>query len=123
MTYRVRHPELHQEEDTVPGWKVLLAVAVTLLVSGVLIGWSISMLDAREAELRPSRSFPEQLLGPRRRVSGVEQSLFAEPARGIVQAARARRELDRYQWVDRELGIVRIPIERAIELRAREGAP
>src|SRR4051812_5984771 len=123
MTYRVRHPELHQEEDRVPGWKVSLAVLVTLVVSGVTIAWSVHMLDERVAVLRPSRIFPEQRLGPRRRVSGVEQRLFTEPPIGLSTEARALRELDRYQWVDRTRGIVRIPIERAMELRAREGAP
>ena len=42
-----------------------------------------------------------------------------------LQALRARDDaaLHHYAWVDREAGVVRIPVERAIELLAERGLP
>jgi hypothetical protein len=37
--------------------------------------------------------------------------------------AREDERLSTYGWVDRSAGIVRVPIERAIEIVAREGLP
>jgi len=34
-----------------------------------------------------------------------------------------RRLLDRYEWVDRTSGVVRIPVERAMDLIAERGLP
>src|SRR5205807_2303427 len=95
--------------------QVLVAVAVTLVVSAVLVVWAISATRAREAELRPSRAFPERWLGPRHMVAGVREDLFGEQ-RGASFNARQRQELERYGWVDRGRGIVHVPIDRAIDL-------
>lgn len=42
-----------------------------------------------------------------------------------LTAHRAREDelLERYGWIDREAGIVRLPIERALELTAERGLP
>ena len=37
--------------------------------------------------------------------------------------AQQRAKLSAYQWVDRNAGIVRIPIDRALELIAQQGGP
>ena len=36
---------------------------------------------------------------------------------------QAKRRLETYGWIDRKNGIIRIPIERASELIARQGLP
>jgi len=36
---------------------------------------------------------------------------------------QSRRHLDTYAWIDQKNGITRVPIERAMELIAREGLP
>ncbi len=115
MTYRVRNPELHQEEDRVPAWKVLLACAATLVISAVMVTWAVTANDAREAALRPSGVFLERWLGPRHEVAGVREDLFGEH-RGRSVLGRQRAVLSRYGWVDRARGVVRIPIDQAIDL-------
>jgi hypothetical protein len=116
MTYRVRHPELHQEEDVVPFWKVALAIAATLIVSAVMIVWALSLIEGHEAVLRPSGAFPERWLGPRHMVARVRQDVFGEEGRGVSLDALARADLASYGWVDEARGIVRIPVDRAIDL-------
>lgn len=34
-----------------------------------------------------------------------------------------QKQLDSYGWIDKDRGLVRIPIERAMEIAAREGLP
>jgi hypothetical protein len=122
MTYRVRNPDLHQEEDLVPLWKVLAALALTAGVSAVLILWAVSATDARMAALRPSGVFPERWIGPRHMVAKVREDYFGEQ-RGRSYDGRKQAELDSYGWVDPAQGTVRIPIQRAIDLVVQEGQP
>lgn len=50
----------------------------------------------------------------------VEQSLIESNARGIEMRRAEEAELHRYEWVDRDAGIARIPIERAMKLVEEE---
>jgi hypothetical protein len=115
MTYRNRNPELHQEEDVLPMWQVLAAMALTLAISAVLVVWAVSATRGHEAELRASRAFPERWLGPRHMVARVREDLFGEQ-RGASFNAQQRAELESYGWVDRARGVVHVPVERAIDL-------
>jgi len=121
MSYRFRHPELHQEEDDVPRWKVVCALAVVAVVSGVLILWARAIVDERFAALRPSGVFPEQWLGPRHMVARVRQDLFTERRPDGTLLAAQRRVLESYGWVDPARGLVRIPIDAAIDLVVQGG--
>jgi hypothetical protein len=57
--------------------------------------------------------------GPPAIAGGV--TLQPAPARDIAAyRAEKRRLISGYAWVDRERGIVRIPIERAMELRVQQ---
>jgi hypothetical protein len=122
MTYRFRNPDLHQEEDLVPRWKVLAALALTVVISAALILWAVCATDARVAALRPSGVFPERWLGPRHMVAKIREDIFGEQ-RGRSFNARKRAELDSYGWVDPAHDVVRIPIQRAIDLVVQEGQP
>jgi uncharacterized iron-regulated membrane protein len=115
MTYRVRNPDLHQEDDIVAGRRVLLAILVTLVISGIMVTWAVSANAAHEAAFRPSGVFPERWLGSRHMVAGVREDLFGEQP-GASSEAGARAELDGYGWVDRERRVARIPIAVAMDL-------
>ena len=122
MTYRVRNPELPQEDDLVPPWKIVLASLVVLVISAVLVVWAVSANAGHEAVLRPSGAFPEQWLGPRHRVSLVRQDIFGEHACRSLDAEQ-RAVLGSYGWVDQERGLVRIPVDRAMDLLLEGGRP
>lgn len=50
--------------------------------------------------------------------------LEIKPSRNLAQQRAAEdRLLTRYRWIDKEEGVVQIPIERALELVADEGLP
>jgi len=123
MNSRFRHSDLHQEEDDVPRSKVVVGLVVILVVSAVLIVWTVDLVNGRSSALRPSGVFPERWLGPRHLVSRVREDLFTERRPGATINAEKRRELGSYGWVDPGQGIVRIPIEEAMSLVARGEKP
>jgi hypothetical protein len=66
--------------------------------------------DVSAGEPRPGQS-----------ASSIRTNLFQyQPGDGTADKARQRRDLERFGWVDREHGIVRIPIDTAIELELAE---
>lgn len=105
----------HERRDVT--FKPLLIAAavlvIALLVAVVGMERLFDYLAAREA----SRSEPASPLAGSRRDAPPDPRLQTEPLEDL-QALREREQsvLDSYGWVDREGGVVRIPIERAIEL-------
>lgn len=126
-----------QEEDRVSGKGVLVAAAVLVgaTIIGVLAAYLIT--DCSTAELarapRPvlyldplPRAVPAAVPGQvPEDVNQIEQVLFRERAPGLEERAQAKELLRGYGWVDRDAGLVRIPIDRAMELyvqRHQQGA-
>jgi hypothetical protein len=105
-----------QEEDRVPTrlvMKVFLG-ASTLLVVLCLLAYFI--LQARERQMRPSGRFLERELPPPHRVAEIRQETFDVLPPQPQRLENSENELHRYGWVDEAHGIVRIPIEQAIDL-------
>jgi hypothetical protein len=103
-------------EDALPSGRIWAVLIATLIIGGLLTWWVWKILEDVESELRPSGQFPEQRLGPPRERHAIEQSRFDDIAfRGRIQAGQ-RADLQRYGWVHRESGILRIPVERAFDL-------
>jgi hypothetical protein len=122
MTYRFRNPELYQEDDRVPVVPIAIGTLVTLVISAALVVWAVSATFGFEAEFRPSRAFPETWIGLRRTVARVREDLFGE-VRGPGLLEAEQKELRRYGWVDRDARVVRIPIDRAIDLYVSGARP
>jgi hypothetical protein len=120
-----------QEEDRVPGMGVLAAVAclVTISTMGVLgayfiANWSIAELARAQRLPLYIESLPQAAPGavPGRvpeEVNQIEQVLFSDRAPGLEERAYEHTLLRGYGWVDRDARLVRIPIDRAIELYVR----
>jgi hypothetical protein len=93
-------------------------VGTVLLMSGLL-----TRLDRAEATASPKAS-PLAGYGPQ---TPPEPRLQTDPAGDLRQLReRERSQLTEYGWVDRERGVVRVPIERAMDLLAKQrgaGAP
>ncbi|AUX23730.1 hypothetical protein SOCEGT47_042600 [Sorangium cellulosum] len=129
MTTKYRRPDVTQEEDRVP-WRGFLAITFAVVVIFVILaGWSWMILRGREAALRPAGRAPEYAregFQPRGVVAGVDQRIFAsqegpgEGGIGLMLNRRKREELGRFGWVDRERGLVQIPIEDAMHLVVEE---
>ena len=116
MSETTKNTDLHQEEDQLPRGTLLLTAAAMGLVLALLVTWAWYSLQQREHLLRPSRVFPERDLGPRRAVGEELEDIFGDEGRGQVLNERKRKEISRFQWVDRQKRIVAIPVDDAIEL-------
>lgn len=112
----------HEEHDvdirSIVGFGV--GLAVVCLVTAVAMLWLFRYLDRqlveREAPVSPL-AMPAGQLPPEPRL------LTDEPATLEEYRAEQERKLATYGWVDREKGIVRIPIERAKTLILERGLP
>jgi hypothetical protein len=77
----------------------------------------------REMGRRTDRPRPAMALDDSRRLP-VEPRLQVHPTLDAAEMRRLEREqLTTYGWVDQQRGIVRIPVDRAIELLAARGLP
>lgn len=102
----------------------IACIGVVILISAVVIHAAVWRLykafDSRE-EHRGRQ--PATLVNAQRQ-SPPEPRLQIDPASDLsqMQAAEDAR-LRSYGWVDRQSGVVRIPIERAMKLIAERGLP
>jgi hypothetical protein len=115
---------VHHEESDIEIRGVLI-FAAGLLVTAVGISFIVWLLfsyfNAREAR-QGTPEFPlaateEHRLPPEPRL----QTNPREDLRGLMDAEQ--RTLTTYGWVDRNAGIVRIPIDEAMRLTVQRGLP
>lgn len=107
-------PSVQQEPDLVPGWRLLslAGLAVCVAALGVLVSWW--MLSDSSASHLSSRTASSAAFA----AGTPEQTPIEASERGLTLRAKQKQQLTGYGWVDRDAGIARIPIERAMDLRA-----
>lgn len=93
--------------DTVAPRPVLLAIGVTVAAGALVVAWA--------AGLRHARPAPDIAAAP-----PAPPSVGPSPA--LEARARAERALTEWSWVDRERGVVTMPIDEAMAVVA-SGAP
>jgi hypothetical protein len=95
---------------------------VSLVVGAAGVFFAGAILATQVGALQPSNAGPR---GPRRTprtLSQVEQTPIWDTRVGLDLLEKQRRELDRWGWVDREAGVAKIPIDRAMDIVAREAS-
>ncbi|MCS6804460.1 MAG: hypothetical protein RMM98_03035 [Acidobacteriota bacterium] len=96
-----------------------IGLAVLTVIALLAMWLTFDRLQAREA----SKALPPSPLAGERPPT-PEPRLQVTPEADLERWLAAEREkLNSYGWVNREAGIVRIPIDRAIELIAERGLP
>jgi hypothetical protein len=115
--------------DTAPvrGLQVTGVLAGTLFVFTVFVWLTWRQLQVREAHLAPTGVREPTRLGEPE-VNLVNTGLIPLDTRGYEEKNQQLRALHGYGWVDRDAGLVHIPIEQGIERVVREqggkaGAP
>jgi hypothetical protein len=113
----------------------VFAFLISLAVGGLLVYfvvWGLyDFLDARQRSHQPQQNpLVKQLDADPRIVSPEEITKFPQPRlerneRVEIGDFRLKEEqtLNSYGWVDEKAGVVRIPIERAMQLLAQRGLP
>lgn len=103
-------------------WAAALLVVLALSLVGVRLFFNWRKVE-EGSRLKSLSESPFQIESDVER-SGNVPTLQPSPL-AQLHALRAHEAelLDSYGWVDKSAGVVRIPIERAIELVARNGLP
>ena len=116
------HPELHHEESDID-IRGVFSFVVGLFVTSVvvfLVVWALfAYLDRREAQ--GVADFPlatgRTRVPPQPRLQVAPRDDFRDLRQGQEDV------LESYQWIDRDAGRVRIPIDQAIRLTLERGLP
>ena len=115
----------HEEQDvnSVAITKFGIGLTLTIVVSLFLL-WGLFHYFVKSEEKSYSAAAP---------LAGVGRNAIKEPPQPRLQTSppvdlrdmRAAEDqlLQHYSWVDRDRGIVRIPIERAMDILAERGMP
>jgi hypothetical protein len=118
------NPEVHHEESDV-NIRGILSFGVALIVAAIVIYLAVGVLfkylDTREARQGtpeyPLAATQENRLPP-------EPRLKTNPRQDLADLrAREDEALAGYSWVDKNAGVVRIPIDEAIKKTLERGLP
>lgn len=101
-----------QESDRLRMRSLLLLAAVSLLGGGLAVFVAALLAGHAENSGSPRRA-PAQL-------GLAEQTPIETTERGLSLRKAQQRKLEQYGWVDRDAGLARIPIERAMDQVLRE---
>jgi|HubBroStandDraft_6_1064221.scaffolds.fasta_scaffold296235_3 hypothetical protein len=111
---------VRQEDDAIAGGR-LARIAVFAVAVGLMgVALSALLLETNTGGIRghlPVGASPRPA-GPE--IAHIEQTPLFGAAEGLELRRRQREELSRYRWVDRDAGLVAIPIERAMDVVAEE---
>jgi hypothetical protein len=127
-----------QETDRVPGKGILVSVACLTAISAIGVAVAYFITDRSSAEFARTQRPPLYVddgpgpsSGPSpgappapgvvpgqvpEEVNQIEEVLFSDRAPGLEERAYEHTLLRSYGWVNRDARLVRIPIDRAIEL-------
>ncbi len=113
MSEHVLPPPRHETQDISP--RLLLPLA-GCMIGMVLFAWAATWWEypgalSTENVKDPASSFPEPRLQAR---PSADMAAFK---------ARETAELNSYGWVDRQHGVVHVPIEQAMRNLAEHGIP
>lgn len=111
----------HEERDL--SLRLIVTFAVSLAVFGAASHFFLIALFGRYREREDRRDTPPP---PLREARVEPPPPRLQPNPGVdLEALRLREEpqLNSYGWIDRDRGIVRIPIDRAMKLVAERGLP
>jgi hypothetical protein len=127
-----RNQDVRHERTDVsvgPVVKFVVGLAVSIVVTGALMWLLFLKLESRQAKADPPAA-PLAPAGVRNPVPAVRVARFPAPrlethpvAAGAAAVARDKELLSTYGWVDRPAGVVRIPIDRAIDITLERGFP
>jgi hypothetical protein len=118
------NPDVHHETTDV-NVKGILLFGAGLFVTAVIVHllvWVLFGFFSGRADVRAVRQYP--LTAGRENQLPPEPRLQANPRDDLIDLhAHEEEVLTTYGWVDKEKGIVRIPIEEAMKIVVERGLP
>lgn len=102
-----------REKDKVTNRRLVLIAVGALAVFTVFVVATYFQLQARQQHLNPGGAVVPEVLG-QAEINIVNQAPMVLDTRAHQQREQKRQWLHSYGWVDRERGVVHIPIHEAI---------
>jgi len=96
-----------------------LVMVVAMTVAFVLIWWLVRMWTGASLVMQPQ--IAPVVITPQPASTSVMPFFVANELDGLLREQATR--INSYGWVDREAGVVHLPIERAMQLFVERGAP
>jgi hypothetical protein len=112
---------VRQDPDRLAQRKLVLVVVTSILIAAIAItsAWLILAASSRG----PAAATGKGAIPPPSGVGTVERTLIETTERGLTLRAEQREALEHYGWVDRDAGMARIPVERAMDIVAGRPVP
>jgi hypothetical protein len=108
------HHAVRSEEDRISTGAILVVGAGALAIFFVASYVAVSFLRMRQGE-HPPLPIPAEV--GQSKIGMVEQQMFGSgPLRGQRDRVVRLERLGSYGWVDRQAGVVHLPIDRAMQL-------
>jgi hypothetical protein len=111
-------PEVLQDPDRIDRRKILAVTAagIVIMTAALVVAWVLLGMWGQP----PRRATPA--VAPRT-IGTLEQSLVATTRRAAELRSQQEASLHRWEWVDRDAGIARIPIEAAMDVMSERPLP
>ena len=111
-------PQVTHEAERFSRVAISLIAICVVVFSTILAVVAVVLANARTRGLETA--VPERTAQPREVISNVRVDLFSTDGAGrALHAAQARR-LSQYGWIDRQRGVVHVPIDVAMDLELAE---
>ena len=116
-----------RDKQPVSGWFVSAVIGGSLIVFTFFVVGAWAQLQEREKHLSPAGPSEPQAL-QKAEINIVNTGLIQLDTRAYEEKDEQLRKLHEYGWVDRDAGVVHVPIEQAIdrvvsEQQQRGGGP
>jgi hypothetical protein len=97
----------------------------SLIIFALSIWWAAVIMrgEVRDAESKAGRARQLDMAARRPEIGIVDQVPFVSDKRLGAWRADRKRELDTYTWVDKAKGVVRMPVEEAMDKVAGGAMP
>lgn len=103
-----------RDDRPVSGWFIGAVIGGSLIVFTFFVVGTWAQLQEREQQLNPAGPSEPQVLG-KAEINIVNTGLFPLDTRAYEEKNEQLRKLHEYGWVDRDAGVVHVPIEQAID--------
>jgi len=126
----MRDPQSYQSSERHPGHEttdantrpialLLVALATLVFLAMLLMAWLLDLFQLRpDQNLNVPAGLTDQEQVP------PEPRLQAYPVVDLEKLrVREEQQLNSYEWIDEAAGVMRIPIERAMDIIAENGLP
>jgi hypothetical protein len=110
--------EVRQAPDVLDRRSLMAVTVGSVIITGVALVVAWLLLDAwgQKPRTTPPPVAP-------RTIGTLEQTLVLDTKRGLALRAEQEASLGKWEWVDRDAGVARIPIAEAIDVLASDPIP